>query len=129
MTRLSTVARSCSLRVSEDVAVDLDVTVLYSQGCPSWRIVLEQVNAAAEQAGIQVRVITRLVETIEDAERFGFPGSPTILIGGRDPFSRPGTASALACLLYSTPEGLAGSPTVAQLVHALGEDRDRIAGG
>ena len=78
MTRLSTVARSCSLRVSEDVAVDLDVTVLYSKGCPSWRIVLERVNAAAEQAGIQVRVITRLVETIEDAERFGFPGSPTI---------------------------------------------------
>ena len=113
----------------EDEDVDLDVTVLYSEGCPSWQTVLERMNAAAVQSGIAVRVRARLVGASEDAERYGFPGSPTILIGGRDPFSHPGTAPALACRLYSTPQGLAGSPTVEQLVHALREDRDLIAGG
>lgn len=110
--------------VSEDVGVDLDVTVMYFEGCPSWRTLLERVDAAAEQSGIQVRVITRTVETTEDAERFGFPGSPTILIGGRDPFAMPGMVPALACRVYSTPEGLAGSPTVDQLVNALDQGRN-----
>jgi hypothetical protein len=105
--------------VSEDMAVDLDVTLLYFEGCPSWQTMLARVDAAAEQAGIQVRVITRTVETTEDAERFGFTGSPTILIGGCDPFAMPGMVPALACRVYSTPEGLAGSPTVDQLVNAL----------
>lgn len=109
--------------VSEDVALaldlDLDVTVMYFEGCPSWQTMLTRVHAAAERAGIQVRVSTRTVETTEDAERFGFSGSPTILIGGRDPFAMPGMVPALACRVYSTPEGLAGSPTVDQLVDAL----------
>ena len=90
---------------------------------------LERVNAATEQAGVAVRVSTRQVETHRGCRAVGFAGSPTILIGGRDPFSRPGTAPALACRFYSTPEGLAVSPTVDQLVRALGKDRDRIAGG
>ncbi len=98
-----------------------DVTVLYFGGCPSWRTALERVHTAAEQAGVQVRVATGTVETNEDAERLGFTGSPTILIGGRDPFSQPEVVPALACRMYSTPGGLAGSPTVDQLVRALEE--------
>jgi hypothetical protein len=106
-----------------------DVTVLYFGGCPSWRTGLERVHAAARQAGVQVRVATRRVETAEDAERLGFTGSPTILIGGRDPFSQPETVPALACRMYPTPGGLAGSPTVDQLVRALEEDVGLVGRG
>lgn len=97
----------------------LDVAVLYLDGCPSWGTALERVHAAAEQTGIAVRVTTQTVESEQDADRWRFTGSPTILIGGRDPFSGPGTTPALACRLYPTPDGPAGSPTVDQLVGAL----------
>jgi hypothetical protein len=42
-------------------------------------------------------------------------GSPSLLIEGRDPFATPAARTGLACRVYSTPDGLAGSPTVAQL--------------
>lgn len=59
------------------------------------------------------------VETIEAARRLGFIGSPTIRIAGRDPFAQPDAVPALACRLYSTPEGLTGAPITAQLVAVL----------
>ena len=46
------------------------------------------------------------------------PGG-TIVIAGRDPFALPGKVPAMACRVYTTPHGLAGAPTVAQLVDAL----------
>ena len=103
--------------------------LLYHQGCPSWRTALERVYAAAEQAGVQVRLTTRTVQTDQDADLLGFTGSPTILIGGRDPFCQPGMVPALACRVYPTPAGLAASPTVDQLVHALTEHVDLTGGG
>ena len=109
--------------------MSLEVTVLSFESCPSWRTALERVYAAAEQAGVQVRLTTRTVETDEDADLLGFTGSPTILIGGRDPFCQPGMVPALACRVYPTPAGLAGSPTVDQLVHALREHGDLTGHG
>jgi hypothetical protein len=35
-------------------------------------------------------VTTRLIDTDEDAARFGMAGSPTLLIDGVDPFAPPG---------------------------------------
>lgn len=99
----------------------LHVTVLYLLDCPSWRTMLERVSAAAAQAGIPIDLSTHAVETDVDATRTGFAGSPTILIGGRDPFSRPGLTSALSCRLYPTPDGPAGCPTVDQLVEVMSQ--------
>ncbi|MDU0314090.1 hypothetical protein RKE38_10375 [Phycicoccus sp. M110.8] len=62
---------------------------------------------------------TQAVESTEDADRLGFTGSPTILLDGTDPFPQPGEISALSCRVYTTPDGLAGSPTVEQLADAL----------
>lgn len=99
--------------------MSLEVTVLYFGGCPSWRTALDRVQAAAAQAGVEVRVRTQAVESIEEAARLGFTGSPTVLLDGTDPFGRAGDVPALACRVYATPEGLAGSPTVDQLADAL----------
>ncbi|MDW6062831.1 hypothetical protein SAZ11_38580 [Streptomyces sp. FXJ1.4098] len=54
-----------------------------------------------------------------EAERFGFTGSPTILIDGRDPFAEPGTAPPLACRIYPSCTGPAGAPGLDQLRRAL----------
>jgi len=41
------------------------------------------------------------------------------VVDGRDPFAKGGEQSGLACRLYSTPQGPAGSPTIEQLVELL----------
>jgi hypothetical protein len=80
---------------------------------------LEQVQAAAGQTGLPVQVTTERVQTIQDAQRRSFPGSPTILIGGRDPFAQLEMVSALACRVYPTDAGLAGTPTIDLLAQAF----------
>jgi hypothetical protein len=50
----------------------------------------------------------------------GFRGSPTVLVDGRDPFlDRDSPVGRLACRVDRTEDGLAGAPTVDQLVAAL----------
>ena len=61
----------------------------------------------------------RLVETPEEAEASRFRGSPTILVDGEDPFASGDMAFGLACRLYRTPDGPAGSPTTEQLEAVL----------
>jgi hypothetical protein len=97
----------------------MDVTVLYFRGCPSWQTAVERVNQAAAVAGIEVRVTTRTVASDEDANWPHFTGSPTILLDGTDPFPKAGASPGLACRLYPTADGLAGCPTVGQLVDAF----------
>jgi hypothetical protein len=104
--------------------IGVEVTVLYFVGCPNWQTAVERVQAAAKRAGVPVLVSTLAVESDEDAARLGFTGSPTVLLAGTDPFAQPRSSSALACRLYSTPDGLAGSPTVDQVVAALVEHVD-----
>ncbi len=103
----------------EDEVMSLAVTVLYFDGCPSWRTAMDRLQVAATLADVRITVSTEAVETPEDADRLGFTGSPTIVIAGRDPFALPGKVPAMACRVYTTPHGLAGAPTVAQLVDAL----------
>lgn len=98
--------------------MSLDVKVLYFSGCPSWQTAVERIHAASTQTGLPVEVSIQPVETIEDAARLGFTGSPTILLNGVDPFT-PGKSTALACRVYTTPDGLAGSPALDQIVDAL----------
>jgi len=66
-----------------------------------------------------IEPILERVETDEVAERLQFVGSPTVLIDGRDPFAGAEGTFGLACRVYQTPDGLAGSPTLEQLREAL----------
>ena len=66
-----------------------------------------------------MEVRRQFVGTVEDAQRLGFLGSPTVLIDGGDPFAEPGATPGLACRIYRTDGGLAGAPTVTQLRAAL----------
>lgn len=98
----------------------MDVSLLYFDGCPSWTVARDRLAEALAQVGREGLPVRHVrVETPEDAERLGFTGSPTILVDGRDPFAAGTGQPALACRVYATPDGFAGSPTVAQLVAAL----------
>lgn len=98
----------------------MDVTLLYFDGCPNWRVAEQNLRWAAAEVGISdVRVRRRRVETDEEAERLGFAGSPTILLDGVDPFAEFDAPVSLSCRLYRTPSGMAGAPTTAQLRDAI----------
>ena len=100
----------------------MDVTLLYFENCPNWRIADQRLAViAAERPDV---VLSRhRVETVEEADRWGFHGSPSILVDGVDVFAEPGAAVGLSCRVYRTPDGLAGAPTMEQLRAALGRDR------
>lgn len=97
------------------------VVVQYFDGCPSWRVAVAHLTAAAEQAGVAVEIDLQRIETDADARRLGFAGSPTMLVGGVDLFAGAQEPAGLTCRMYATPGGLAGAPTVEQLVACLGE--------
>lgn len=91
----------------------MDLTLLYVEGCPNLQTMADRLDAAAD--GHDLRVARRTVTSAEEADASGFLGSPTLLIDGRDPFAEGAESAGLSCRIYQTPDGPAGSPTVAQL--------------
>ncbi len=92
----------------------MEIALLYFDGCPSWRIADQRLRAiAADRPDITVR--HHRVDTVEEADRVGFHGSPSILVDGVDVFADAGAGVGLSCRLYQTPDGPAGSPSVDQL--------------
>lgn len=96
----------------------MDITLQYFDGCPNWKVADERLVALTEgNPGMVVR--RHIVDTVEEAERVGFGGSPSILVNGIDPFARASASGGLSCRRYLTPDGYAGAPTVEQLKSAL----------
>src|SRR6185369_15885690 len=83
------------------------VELLWWEGCPSWERALEMVRAEAEQAGIGAdAVAVTEIATDADAEREGFPGSPTIRIDGEDiQPPDPEVPAGLTCRVYRRRDG------------------------
>jgi hypothetical protein len=98
----------------------MDVTLLYFDGCPNSQEADERLREALARAGRDdVRVQHRLVTTAEQAEAAGFRGSPTVLVNGQDPFADLDAPVGLSCRLFRTEAGLAGAPSVEQLLAVL----------
>ena len=98
----------------------MDVTLLYFDGCPNWTVAEERVRDALRQVGAPDDALRlQTVTSPEEAERLRFRGSPTLLVDGADPFADESGPVGLSCRVYPTPEGLAGSPTVEQIVSVL----------
>ena len=94
----------------------MQITLRYFAGCPNWRVAEERLRLALADAGVTGATIhLEAVETLEDAVRLGFRGSPSLLVDGRDPFADENAPVGLACRVYVTEDGLQGAPTRAQL--------------
>ncbi|MBA3575625.1 MAG: thioredoxin family protein [Pseudonocardiales bacterium] len=92
----------------------MDIALLYFGGCPTWKVADERLRAiAADRPDITVR--RHRVDTVEEADRVGFHGSPSILVDGVDVFAGAGAGVGLSCRLYQTPDGPAGAPSIDQL--------------
>ena len=98
----------------------MKVQLLYFDGCPNWRETDQRLRQALQLVGRDDVQVERIrVSTPEEAEATGFLGSPTVRINGADPFAEPGAAVGLTCRLYRTSTGLAGAPTIEQLLEVV----------
>ena len=104
-----------------DGIIDLvDVRVLHLEGCASWRTATERLRQALAQLGSPDTPINQVQVGFDaDGDSAGFGGSPTILVDDQDLFPTSTIPAGAVCRLYSTPAGMAGSPTVEALVGAL----------
>lgn len=102
--------------------------MLYSEGC----------SGGEASAGVLREVLSETapgteIETVELSSRaffeLGTPGSPTILVNGRDlfPAGEAPPAAASCCRLYATPEGPKSHPTAGMVRDTL--RRSGVLGG
>ena len=94
-----------------------EVTLLYFDGCPSWQLADQRLRELAGESDLLVT--RRKVETPEAAAKWGFRGSPTVLVDGQDVFAVGDEPVGLSCRIYQTPDGPAGAPTLQQLREAV----------
>lgn len=97
----------------------MDIALLYVPDCLHRADARRHLDAALAETGVTAVVRERRVESAEDAARLQMHGSPTVRIDGRDAFADPSDRPSLSCRIYGGDHGVAGAPTVAQLVAVL----------
>ena len=103
------------------ILANVEITLMYFEGCPGWQIAEANLHAALAALGRpDVSIRRRLIATVEQAEEAGFIGSPTVLLNGGDLFMEPGRQPGMSCRLYRSEHGMANAPTVQRLIEALG---------
>ena len=96
------------------------IELLHIAGCPnSGETLLRLQRAVGKTMPANTAIKYVLVDSAETAAQFLFAGSPTILVDGVDLFPTDGRTNDLACRIYLTPDGMAGSPTQQQIEAAL----------
>ena len=96
------------------------ITIQHVPDCPNVALARERLAEALHRLGEPlVAVSTEEIADAADASRRAFPGSPTILFDGIDPFGATRTTPAFACRTYRTEVGLEGAPSVDQLLVVL----------
>lgn len=102
----------------------VDVTLLFVDGCPNREVTEQRIRQVLRELALPEDTLAlRVVETPEQAEQLSFPGSPTVLVDGQDPFADPAAPVGLSCRMYRSDAELAGAPSLAQLTEALSAAR------
>lgn len=107
----------------------MKVELLYFGGCPGHERARRALEDALAHEGIRAKIKIIAVDTVNAAQEYEFPGSPTIRIDGRDIFPvqalvskpswHPGDCHTyldrshwqLCCRIYETSEGRKNHPT------------------
>ena len=100
----------------------LRIDFLYWQDCPSHVETWERLQAVLRHEGLQADIHRIEIKTDEEAAQFGFPGSPTLRINGRD-IDADGASDqrvGLSCRIYHDASGrVVPLPSEALILKAL----------
>ena len=96
----------------------MEITIQYFADCPNWKTTAAHLNTLVGE-GLDATIDYEPIDTHELAVARDFHGSPTVLIDGHDPFADKDAPIGLACRIYVTDHGPAGSPSISQLRHAI----------
>ena len=89
----------------------MKIELLYLEDCPSYRVAEDLLHEVLAEANMSDPIRMIEIKTETDAQRWKFPGSPTIRFDGVDPFEQGEAHYGLECRVYPTPAGLCGWPT------------------
>ena len=97
------------------------IELRYWAGCPSYPEAEALLRDVLVAKAVDAEGELREVRTQQEAEELRFPGSPTILVEGRDVDpAGAGARPALTCRIYHLPDGRAAPvPSREQLEEAL----------
>jgi hypothetical protein len=97
------------------------IELLYFDGCPGYERFLPRLRELVADAGLTDAVELRRVESPEAAIAERFLGSPTVRVDGVDVELEASARDdfGLKCRLYSTAEGLRGTPPDQWVTRAL----------
>ncbi|NOX62296.1 MAG: DUF2703 domain-containing protein [Chloroflexi bacterium] len=84
----------------------MKIQFLYYEDCPSHEQALQRLQRVMAEEGVDEPIEVIKVETEEQARKWRFIGSPTILLNGEDIVPPPPAAQpALTCRVYQWPDG------------------------
>jgi len=83
----------------------MKVRFLYSADCPSHDEALSRLRTVLREEGVETEIEVVRVDTFEQAEKERFPGSPTIMIDGKDIVPFADARYAPACRAYVLENG------------------------
>jgi hypothetical protein len=100
------------------------IQFLFWEDCPSHSQALGRLQAVMAELGLEPPIERIEVLTDEDAQRLGFPGSPTIRVDGVDidPTGAAQMGTALTCRIYRLEDGrISPVPSRGMIRRALSE--------
>jgi len=62
----------------------INIVILFIEGCPGFSSVTDNIKDIIDEEAVDTDITLMLIETLEDARRLQFTGSPTVRINGRD---------------------------------------------
>lgn len=100
----------------------MKIRFLYLEGCPHAEPAFELLQQTLKELKISAEIEKIEIKTMEEAEKYGFLGSPTIQINGLDiEKNRRGEKAVIGCRIYPNGSGL---PPKEMIVEAVKELKD-----
>jgi hypothetical protein len=106
----------------------MKIELLYFDGCPGYEALLPALPDLLTREGVEDGLELHPIETIEEAERERFLGSPTVRIDGEDVDpGAPGRGDfGLKCRLYRDGEDVSRTPPEPWIRAAVERARQRV---
>jgi hypothetical protein len=97
------------------------IELLYFDGCPNYQGLEAHLRSLLADAGVDMPILIRRIDSDDEAVAERFLGSPTIRVAGVDvdPTAADRDAYGLMCRLYAAEDRLRGTPPDPWILAAL----------